>query len=101
MRQRASDPPLRIHMVPALLEGRRLLDVQAGLRKPDAPRRERGKRLAKVLPFGERPSCSEPSSSPALTSDETVPITASPELAGNVAHSNRVRAQALMLAEHQ
>lgn len=52
MRQRASDPPLRIHMVPALLERRRLLDVQAGLRKPDAPRRERPDAMARVLPFG-------------------------------------------------
>jgi hypothetical protein len=46
------DPPLRLHMIRALLERRRLLDVQAGLRKPEPPAKESAETLAQVLPFG-------------------------------------------------
>jgi hypothetical protein len=53
VRQGPGDPPLRLHMIRALLERRKFLDEKAGVRMPDAPKTERREVLAKVLPFGE------------------------------------------------
>ena len=52
MRQAPGDPPLRIHMIRALLARMRLRDEKAGLRKPEPPK-ERVETIAKVLAFGE------------------------------------------------
>jgi hypothetical protein len=57
VRQNPGNPPLRLHMIRALRERRRLLDEQAGPRKPEAPPEKRADELADVLPFGEPPAC--------------------------------------------